>query len=441
MGDAADAATEIIPLTPSQRQVVLPTLAVRIALGAQVSLKEPLSEVLFDREAFRMHREDAELASAAAKELAENFNLERELRRRRLNANDVLHLADEARKIVDRHVLGLGDLKRLVYVPSLSQASAAYRCTTPATLAMRSGEIVAHWTHTRTVGELMRYDAVIVQMDAAPVTRKVVRHLKERAGKRVGFEIDDAFDALDPSHPDHAMMDEQEQAAIREMLSMADLVLTASEALRGRLMRHTSAPVRVLPNLLPLSEWPRTRTAKDTPPRIVWAGSPQRGDDFARVRGALLTLLDERPALQVLFLGLEEPPVAHERAKAVEWVPFERYADMLAATGARVGICPLAPTEFNRCKSPVKAAEYAASGIAVCASALEPYSAVVEHGRTGRLCATEEDWLKSLRRLLDDEPYRDALAREAYLRIARRFDAGSRENMELVTRTLSEIFG
>ena len=70
-------------------------------------------------------------------------------------------------------------------------------------------------------------------------------------------------------------------------------------------------------------------------------------------------------------------------------------------------VAPLDPAgKFNRCKSFLRALEYAARGIPVVASACEAYSGFVEHGVTGFLVRYDHEWGRYLRDLVNDEGMR-----------------------------------
>jgi glycosyltransferase involved in cell wall biosynthesis len=91
--------------------------------------------------------------------------------------------------------------------------------------------------------------------------------------------------------------------------------------------------------------------------------------------------------------------VPRERIRAIDWLPLEAYP--LGLREIDVACCPLADAPFNRCKTPIKAWEAAACGSAVVASPTV-YGPTLTHGEDGYLCATKEEWLGALERLVED---------------------------------------
>ena len=79
-----------------------------------------------------------------------------------------------------------------------------------------------------------------------------------------------------------------------------------------------------------------------------------------------------------------------------------------------IGIAPLQPTDFNRCRSDVKFLEYAAAGAVSVCSDLEPYSDKVQDRVTGMLFKDPDGLVTCLETLIEDEPFRTRLQQAAY---------------------------
>jgi tetratricopeptide (TPR) repeat protein len=126
------------------------------------------------------------------------------------------------------------------------------------------------------------------------------------------------------------------------------------------------------------------------PGRVVigWGGSLAHEDDLRAVAPALRGVLERHPEVDLAVMGdaalagalAELPP---ERLKLSPPGSDADYARFLE--GVDVGLAPLLPTEFNRCRDDGRYLEYAARGVlAVCAD-LEPYRGAVRPGHTGFL--------------------------------------------------------
>jgi tetratricopeptide (TPR) repeat protein len=127
-----------------------------------------------------------------------------------------------------------------------------------------------------------------------------------------------------------------------------------------------------------------------TTDRIVigWGGSLAHREDLRWVLPALRGVLDRHaevslavmgdPRLRELFSGF--PADRFELVPNGSLEDYYRFLD-----GVDIGIAPLLPTEFNRCRSDVRFLEYAAHQALTVCSDLEPYQAVVRPALTGFL--------------------------------------------------------
>jgi tetratricopeptide (TPR) repeat protein len=121
---------------------------------------------------------------------------------------------------------------------------------------------------------------------------------------------------------------------------------------------------------------------------IGWGGSLAHEDDLRAVAPALRGVLERHPEVDLAVMG--DPALADVFAE----IPPERlrpsppgadddYARFL--DGVDVGLAPLLPTEFNRCRDDGRYLEYAARGVLAVCSDLEPYRSAVRPGHTGFL--------------------------------------------------------
>jgi tetratricopeptide (TPR) repeat protein len=101
------------------------------------------------------------------------------------------------------------------------------------------------------------------------------------------------------------------------------------------------------------------------------------------------------------------------------FTPFGSLADYLRfLRGLDIGLAPLLPTGYNRCRSDVKFLEYASQGVAGIYTDLEPYRGDVVPEQTGLLYRTEAELLQALDRLAGDAELRLRIRRQAHAHVA-----------------------
>jgi tetratricopeptide (TPR) repeat protein len=131
---------------------------------------------------------------------------------------------------------------------------------------------------------------------------------------------------------------------------------------------------------------------------------------------ALRGVLDRHDEVTLAIMG--DPGlrdlVAEIPADRVSFSPLgsvDGYRRFLA--GVDIGIAPLLPTEFNRCRSDVRFLEYAAHQVLAVCSDLEPYQAVVRPGQTGFAFRDVAELETVLERALAETDLRGAITARA----------------------------
>ncbi len=226
------------------------------------------------------------------------------------------------------------------------------------------------------------------------------------AGKtRLVYDIDD--DVFSSDHEGslwHRLPECRDIAAY--LISISDLVTVSVEPLVDVVKRYNSN-VAVLPNCVheDLLKMERPRRERVT---VGWAGGTSHLRDFDYVAPMLSKFLAWNPLVDFHFVGADYTPrlkAPAGRTRHTQWTPD--VWDYYRGVDFDIGLAPLDPASaFARCKSHLKALEYAALGIPVVASANSPYTGFVQHGVTGYLVRHDHEWGRYLRDLVNDEDMR-----------------------------------
>lgn len=158
---------------------------------------------------------------------------------------------------------------------------------------------------------------------------------------------------------------------------------------------------------------------------IGWAGTRAERADLELALPALVGVLERHPEVRVAIMGDPElqAALAALPAARVSFIPagsFERAQRFLDEID--IGIAPLAPTAYNRCRDDVRFIEYAAHGVlAICAD-LEPFREVVRPGQTGFLFRDTAELETVLERALAEAEVRAAIPARAARTAAERLE-------------------
>jgi glycosyltransferase involved in cell wall biosynthesis len=267
-------------------------------------------------------------------------------------------------------------------------------------------------------------DVIIGQRVAKPEAVVRWKQLAEQPDRPLlVYETDDDLFNVDPGNTKayqfFGRWDIQE--GVRTCIRLADLVTVTTEPLAEQI-RPMNPNVAVIPNYIPakllqhpLVEDPAGRTV------IGWAGTHTHAEDFTEIAAELVRFVERNPMVEYHSMGLllnGKPAlfgslkrlIATERVRLAGWFPLPHY---YAALAFHIGLAPLRPSIFNRSKSPIKALEYAARGVATIASNTGPYADYIQPGVTGLLADQPHEWGRHLRDLVHDPDMRRELAANA----------------------------
>jgi glycosyltransferase involved in cell wall biosynthesis len=171
--------------------------------------------------------------------------------------------------------------------------------------------------------------------------------------------------------------------------------------------------------------------------RIGYAGSDTHAGDFAMILPALCRLMITRPKVRLVFIGANQRNLIPERfwgqteflggTGSAADLPFDdpradatterrlgsvSYYDVVQAADFDIGIAPIAPVTFNRCKSYLKVMEYGMLGIPAVATRYGPYLQYQAEAKEPvvRLVDSPDAWEQVLQEMVDDAEMRVTLA-------------------------------
>lgn len=179
----------------------------------------------------------------------------------------------------------------------------------------------------------------------------------------------------------------------------AALVITGNAYLADHARAAGARRVEVLPTVVDPSRYP-LRAAAAAPFTIGWMGTPVTQRYLAPVAGALAQVCAGGGG-RVRLVGAADVP-AGLSAAVCELRPWSEEAEALDLLEFDVGIMPLDDTEWERGKCGYKLLQYMAAGRPVVASPVGVNPEIVEHGASGFLVSTAEEWRAALARLRDE---------------------------------------
>jgi glycosyltransferase involved in cell wall biosynthesis/SAM-dependent methyltransferase len=347
----------------------------------------------------------------------------------------------------------------------------SYRVTRYVEAAAANG-VAASWMPQASLAgrlhEVSSYDVLVLWRTPWDEAIAKATATMKGLGRTVVFDVDDLM--VDPNLASTSIIDgirsqhfteemvRDHYGRVRQTMLAADICTATTHEL-AHYMREADKPVFVLPNGFDQTTHDLSREAarqwrrqRDGLIRIGYAGGSRTHQrDLGLAVDAIARVLLERPECRlVLFrtpdgkvplIDIEEYPALSGLHDRIEWRPLQPLAN-LPQELARFDI-NLAPLEFGNpfceAKSELKFFEAALVEVPTVASPTGPFRRVIDHGRTGFLAASADDWYFHLDRLAGDAALRACMGRDAYHATLAAF--GPRQRMLQFGRFVDQMRG
>ncbi len=240
--------------------------------------------------------------------------------------------------------------------------------------------------------------------------------LAARAGQRFVYDFDDAVWTSHPNVQDAARREKESRRQAPRFAAVcrrADLVIAGNVFLADKARAYNDR-VEILPTPLDTDTYlPDPDKRAHGLPVVGWMGTACN-QFFLPDLFAALAPLAERMRLSVI----SDEPYTDHGAAFEKWSAGRELAQLQAMD---IGLMPLSDDEYTRGKCGFKLLQYMACGAVPVASDVGFNREIVEHGRTGFLVRTPDEWREAVASLLDDPDRRTAMAAEARRTVVERF--------------------
>ncbi len=262
---------------------------------------------------------------------------------------------------------------------------------------------------------------VLVLCDVVDADFLPIIEARRRRRRLTVYEINDHFLAPQPWNPTAYLAANLISRSLSSQLArQADCLQLTVDALARR-FGHLNARRAVFANQLwdpPSTARPANATAAV---RIGWGGSLGHREDIKWVIPVLRGTLSRHPEVTLAIMG------DSSLRDLFAWVPPRQFEYTFGGNldayrafvgGLHIGLGPLLPTEFNRCRSDVKFLEYTAGGALAICSALEPYTQTIRDGENGFLFRDLGELDAAIERALARPDEREEIVRRAAQELA-----------------------
>jgi len=176
--------------------------------------------------------------------------------------------------------------------------------------------------------------------------------------------------------------------------------------------------VYVFPNSVIESDYYFPNLAPHDGVRIFWQGSSSHFEDWLPLAEVMPEIMAENPNAKLVIMGALFPWVTKkikpEQVEHVQWVDYAAYRIYRPCMDADINLCPLIDSPFNQGKSAIKWYEGSIGPRpeATLAANVGPYREI-EHGKTGLLYNSPQEFKEQLTALIRNKELRKTLGERA----------------------------
>lgn len=290
-------------------------------------------------------------------------------------------------------------------------------------LAKRFGRRVA------VLRSISTFDVVYIQMEALPFLPAALEEFLLSSSRYV-LDYDDAWFHRYDRHPSIVIRSVLRNK-ISSLMRRAAGVVVGSRYLYDYASQYNSRVVLV-PTSIDLSRYPLTAPShRAAHPIVGWIGSPSTTPHLLTIVEALRKVVQQLNA-HVRIIGARPGAVSLPNTQDLPW---SSSTEIELLKDIDVGIMPLPDEPFTRGKCAFKLIQYMGCWKPVVASPVGENNFVVEHEKNGFLAHTTDEWVSSIRRLIENPDLAARLGSVGRSRVA------SSYTLEAASRRVASFLG
>lgn len=282
----------------------------------------------------------------------------------------------------------------------------------PGHYATKAGEMLrAYVERLKLVRDLDEFDAVFVYREAALIGPALLEKMVARRGKPIIYQLDDPLFVPYRSPSNGYLSYLKFFSKVAEICKLAKVVIVNSTHIREYVSQYNKRIWQV-PSVVDTQKYVFRPDMIEKRPNEVcvgWSGSPTTMVNI-RVIAEPLRKLAERVKYRAHLIGGTEFNLPGVPYTAQKWSADTEVDDLRKM---QIGMVPLPVNEWNKRKFYMKTAQYMALGIPPVATPLGSNPEVIEHGVTGFLANSEEEWIECLQRLIENHELRWSMSLKA----------------------------
>jgi glycosyltransferase involved in cell wall biosynthesis len=264
--------------------------------------------------------------------------------------------------------------------------------------------------YTERIGLLKKldnFDAVFVYREAALLGPAFLERMIARK-KPIIYQLDDPLYIPYKSPSNGIFSYLKFFGKVKEIIRMSKVVIANSSHIRDYALQFNKNVWQV-PSVVDTDLFRYDSSSQDVKsPTIGWSGSPTTLKNLKLIEQPLRQLSND--GRQLHFIGGTDFDLQDVKYTAQKWNGDTEVEDLRKI---QIGLVPLPDNGWNKHKFIMKTAQYMALGIVPVGTPMASNPEVIRHGENGFLAANDEEWVKYLSLLANDEALRCSFSKQA----------------------------
>lgn len=298
----------------------------------------------------------------------------------------------------------------------------------PGRVVRKAASVVAGYF--KRLGLLCRlpgYDYVLLQREFAPLGPPVFEWIATKILRtKIIYDFDDAIWIPNVSKSNAFIVGLRAFWKTATICRWAYKVSAGNQYLCNYAKAAGAKNVVLLPTTVDMATryTPLKQTSAEGPVVIGWTGSHSTLQ-YLQLILPVLQEIDKEPNVEFLIICDKKPDLPLRHLRFTPWNEATEIADLIRID---IGIMPLTTDAWAEGKCGFKLIQYLALGIPAVATPIGVNSNIIEEGGNGYLCATQDEWVRALKLLIQDAALRRRLGQAGKLKMAAHYSLQSQSD-------------
>lgn len=259
--------------------------------------------------------------------------------------------------------------------------------------------------------KIRKFDYIFIHREASMIGPPIFEYIIAKVlQKKYIYDFDDAIWLPNYSQSNAKFHRLKAYGKVKKIIRWADQIVVGNEFL-AKFAKQYNSKVEIIPTTIDLVNVHNLKTThQEDVIRIGWTGSHTTMEYLPMLVPTLEKLSQEFP---IVFRVISNHPPEIE-LNCLEYVKWNKESEIEDLAAIHIGVMPLEDTVWAQGKCGFKGLQYMALEIPAVLSNVGVNSEIIEDGKNGFLCNSEDDWYDALLQLIKDLELRKKIGKAGF---------------------------